>query len=352
MNPLVPSPDLLPVSRAMLEALLLLTFPLHLLFMNALLASVLLALWGHYRSAEPAAQRLSYRLAQLLPLLIAFTINFGIPPLLFIQVLYGNFVYASSIVMGVVWLSVIPLLLTLYYVAYVYDFNFWRLGRKAALLLAAVGLLVLAVAFVFSNNMTLMLKPEHWRAYFAADGGWFLNLAEPTLWPRYLHMLIGASGVGALLVALLVGLWRRQDPAVAELARRWALRLFLVILGLQIVVGSWFLLALPADVLLLFLGRNSLASLTFVLALVLVALLLYLSLRERFGLVAAGAVLLLYLMSFLRAFVREGYLAKTFVELVEQSPQDLTPLLLFVVTLVIGVALVAWMVRAALACRE
>lgn len=78
----------------------------------------------------------------------------------------------------------------------------------------------------------------------------------------------------------------------------------------------------------------------------------YLSLRERFGLVAAGAVLLLYLMSFLRAFVREGYLAKTFVELVEQSPQDLTPLLLFVVTLVIGVALVAWMVRAALACRE
>ncbi len=47
----------------------------------------------------------------MLPLVIAFAVNFGVAPLLFLQVLYGHFIYTSSILMGIFWISIIPALI-------------------------------------------------------------------------------------------------------------------------------------------------------------------------------------------------------------------------------------------------
>jgi len=114
MMSLVPTPEVLPIARGYFDLLLLLTFPLHLVLMNAMIGAMAIALWAHWRKT-PVSERLAYQLAKILPLLIAFTINFGVPPLLFAQVIFGHYLYSSSIIIGVFWLSVIPLLLIMYY---------------------------------------------------------------------------------------------------------------------------------------------------------------------------------------------------------------------------------------------
>nr|WP_320051090.1 hypothetical protein [uncultured Desulfuromonas sp.] len=351
MISLVPTPDALPMAAGYFELLLLLTFPLHLVFMNAMLGGTILAAWAHFKR-QPVHERLAYKIAQVLPLLIAFTINFGVPPLLFVQVVYGHLIYSSSVLMGVFWLSIIPVLLTVYYAAYIYDFKFWNFGRRGLPILIFAGILMLLIAFLFSNNMTLMLTPEVWSVYFKNSHGTFLNLAEPTLWPRYLHMLVGATAVGGLVIALLGRHWAKQDAEVGELAQRVGLKMFLIVTCVQILVGLWFLISLPADVMMLFMGRNLLATAVFLVALVAVGGAIFLALRRSLGWCGGIALLLLYLMSFMRDVVRTGYVDNLFVTQVVEAQRDYSPLLLFVVTLVIGLVLIFWMLKASFNAQE
>ncbi len=351
MNSLVPTPDALPMAAGYFELLLVLTFPLHLVFMNAMLGGTILAVWAHFKR-EPVHERLAYKIAQVLPLLIAFAINFGVPPLLFVQVVHGHLIYSSSVLMGIFWLSVIPILLIVYYSVYIYDFKFWSLGRRGLPILIFSGVLMLLIAFLFSNNMTLMLTPEVWDVYFKNSSGTFLNLAEPTLWPRYLHMLVGATAIGALIIALLGRLWIKQDAEVGALAQRVGLRVFLVVTCVQVLVGLWFLMALPADVMMMFMGRNFLATAVFLLAIASVVGVILLAVKRCLAWSGGVALLLLYLMSVMRAFVRSGYADNLFVTQIVEAQRDYSPLLLFVGTLVIGLVLIYWMLKVSFQTQE
>jgi hypothetical protein len=83
---LIPTADTLPVPWGWFQFLLLLTFLLHLLFMNAMLGSAIIGLVSELRKpSEPPP--LARDLAGSLPFLIAFAVNFGVAPLLFLQVL-------------------------------------------------------------------------------------------------------------------------------------------------------------------------------------------------------------------------------------------------------------------------
>lgn len=351
MISLVPTPDVLPMARGYFDVFLLLTFPLHLILMNAMIGTTVIALWAHWRK-DPVCERLAYQLAKTLPLLIALTINFGVAPLLFAQTLFGHYLYASSVLIGVFWLGIVPVLLLVYFGAYLYDFKFWSMGRRGIPVLLLSGVLMLCIGFVFSNNMTLMLDPEAWTAYFSHSGGAFLNLNEVTLIPRYSHMMIGACAVGGLVVACLSRLWLRKDADVAALGLTVGMRLFFFATCVQVVAGVWFLLALPADVMLLFMGRNMLASAVFIVALIVVVPVLIAAWKKRLVSCVWLTVVLIYLMSFMRAFVREGYLDRNFVPQLVAKNQDYSPLILFVVSLVIGLAMIAWMVKAAINSHE
>ena len=116
MNPLIPTPDTLPVSWGYFQSLLMLMFPLHLLLMNAMVGCAALSLYALMKGGE-TDKRVAHELAKALPFLIAFAINFGVAALLFLQVIYGNFFYASSVLMAVFWLSVPLILLVAYYAA-------------------------------------------------------------------------------------------------------------------------------------------------------------------------------------------------------------------------------------------
>jgi hypothetical protein len=321
----------------------MLTFALHLLLMNALVGSTGIALYAHLRGGEVHG-RLASGLSKALPILVAFTVNFGVAPLLFVQVLYGHLFYASSILMAVFWLAVIPLLIAAYYAAYLYGFRFGDLGKAGAALVGLALLLFLSIAFLYTNNMTLMLDPRRWQTYFANPRGTVLNLGDPALIPRYLHFMLGAAAIGGLFVALFGRVKEGKDKEVGELATRLGLRVFLAFTLAGTAAGFWFLASLPREVMLLFMGRSAVATGLFAAGLLLTVLVLLAAFQRKVLPAVVLTVILVYLMTFLRDFVRTGHLSPFFSpDQLKVAPQY-GPMVLFAVTLVAGLSVLAWMI--------
>jgi len=353
MNELIPAPDYLLVPPAYFKFFLMLLFPIHLLFMNAMFGSAAIAFYAHAKKGE-LQRKLAHELARILPILVALAVNFGVGSLLFLQVLYGQFFYTSSVLMGVFWLSIILLVMTVYYLLYIYDFRFigFRGGLAAetktppgrgVLVIASAVILLFAIPFLFTNNMTLMLRPEVWKGYFADPHGTILNLGDPSLIPRYLHMVIGALAVGSLFVAAFGRYLTKKDPALGEYATRIGLGAFAFFTFLQVVDGMVLLTFLPGKITSMFLGGSPVATGIFLGAFLLAMIVLSAGFRRNFA-VAAGAIIpLVYLMAFVRDHVRRGFLDPVFSVENMEVVSRYSSMYAFIAVLVAGAAVLAWL---------
>ena len=344
MNTLIPSPDTLPVAWGYFQLLLLLMFPIHLLFMNAMLGSTAISLYARLKGGEPH-ERLAHELAKVLPFLVAFTVNFGVATLLFLQVNFGNLFYTSSVLMAVYWLSVPFILIVAYYALYLYDFKFTVLGRKGIVFVALALAIFLVIPFIFTNNMTLMLDPRQWSAYFGHRGGTLLNGDIAVVVPRYLHFVNGGLAVGGLFVAAFGRLKEKRDPHLGELAVSLGMSLFTVLTLLQVMDGFWFLISLPLPVRLLFLGGDAKSTALLAAGLLLALLALGAGFTRKVFPGAALVLPLVYVMVFIRDALRTGYLKPFFTpDMLKVAPQY-SPLILFAVTLTCGIGTIVWMLR-------
>lgn len=158
MTGLIPVPDPLGLAVPVwiLLTLKVFGFFLHLLFMNLWVAGLPTALVLLRR--KPAVAE---RLFHALPFFMAFGINAGIVPLLFLQVLYPQFFYPATILQAWFWFAVIPLLLIAYYAVYMASFGKFRV---AAALTATV--LIYLIGLMFSSAMTLTANPQEWPKIF------------------------------------------------------------------------------------------------------------------------------------------------------------------------------------------
>lgn len=344
MNPavLIPTADTLTAGWGWFQFLLMLTFPLHLLAMNAMLGTALIAFVAHLLPGQQHRD-LAHELAKALPFLVAFTVNLGVAPLLFVNVIYGHLLYSSTVLMGLFWLAVIPIMILAYYMVYIYDFSFKKLGNLAMFLLLAALVLLMAVGFIFTNNMTMMISPASWERWFSVSNGSLLNLADPTLLARYLHMITGSLAVGGLCVALYAQVVLKRQPTVSEAGVRIGMQCFSWLTLLQLVVGTWFLMTLTPEVLKRFMGGDTLATIYFA-AGVLLALATLVTGFRRQVLATVWLILpLVYVMSFMRDSVRTGYLAPYFDMTKVPTNVQWSPLIFFLVTLVLGIGVVVWM---------
>ncbi|MFT5697411.1 MAG: hypothetical protein ACI8ZB_000259 [Desulforhopalus sp.] len=343
-NFIIPQADMIPVSWGWFQFLLLFTFPLHLLAMNAMLGGVAIGIVQHLRGGE-VQKKLAHRIAIALPLVIAFVVNFGVAPLLFLQVLYGQFVYSSTVLMGTFWILIIPILITGYYGAYLYDFKFKSLGMFGPVIAFVVFALLLVIGFLFSNNMLLMSLPERFADYFSVKNGTLLAYDHVTFWPRYLHMMCGALAVGGLFVVLLGRFRQHADPDLARHSERIGLTTFLVLTFVNIGFGVWYLVSLPKKQMMLFMGGNIGATVVLLVALLAVVGALVVAYKGRFWLTFFHAVLLVVLMTFLRSWLRSDYLSAYFTLDQLQLVPQYSPFIMFLVTLVGGIICIGWLLK-------
>jgi hypothetical protein len=136
---------------------------------------------------------------------MTYVINLGVPPLLFAQVLYGRAIYTSSVLIGAYWISVIPALILVYWLLYRFSAGL-EAGRKVWWMGLLAWIITGGIADVYTNNMTLMLRPEVWqRMYSASPLGTHLPAGDPTVLPRFLFMITGGFVAGGLWLIFLAG---------------------------------------------------------------------------------------------------------------------------------------------------
>ena len=351
---LIPTPDTIPAPWQVFEVLDIVTFVIHLLFMNVVVGGCIIAFFSGFKKANQAlTDSLHGVLVNKIPSTLALAVTFGVAPLLFIQVLYGQFIYSSSIIMAVYWILVIPLLILAYYGVYIHavKYNTARLISTATLVLSTVILVIIMMIFV--NNMTLMVQPEKWAGYFVHRSGTILNTADPTFFPRFLHFLTAAIAVAGLFAALTWYVRGKKDPSDAALVELAAektkngLNIFAIATSVQVVIGIWFLVALPREIMLGLMVGNRLYT-VFLLAGIAAGVAVMVT--AFLGKPVATGVLLVATVVFMainRANLRSLYLEKFFDPASLKLSPQYSLLTLFLLIFVIGLGAVAYMLKSA-----
>jgi hypothetical protein len=337
---LIPGPESLQVPSLVFKALLMLTFVLHIILMNmALGGSILNAAYRlRKKAASPAASGL--------PTTIALAVNLGIPPLLFVQVLFGQFFYTSSVLMASYWLAVVPLLILAYYAAYIMR----RKGRPGAgaAWSAVSAFLLLCIAFIYVNNMSLMLRYGSWPGYFADKRGLMLDLSDPSLFPRFLHFVVGALAVASLSWSAWAYFRELRGKGADDYAKRTGLKLFLIFTSIEMAVGLSWLGSLPKETMRLFMGGSAYATSLLALGVLMAIGLLAHAVMGRLKIAAILLVPTMTAMVLMRDVIRTSALSKVFSASTLKVEPQYGPLALFLAAFAVGIGVLAWMVRTGL----
>lgn len=341
---IIAAPDSIPVAWGWFQGLLTSTFFLHILFMDIMLGLAFIAFFSHFQNINDR-HPVNRDIAHNLPFTIAFTINFGIAPLLFLQILFGNFFYTSSLLMASFWLSLVIILIAAYFLAYIYKYKYDTLNDGKLLVSGGFILLMLWVAFIMCNNLTMMQMPQTWKRYFDSPTGFFLNMGDPSLIPRYLHFVFSAVAVGGLAIALFFHYKKNITETERKRWLQYGCKWFGYSTMINFVTGFWFLGMLPA-------AAHDVSSLngklfSFFLVSGTVAGVLSIINGLRYNVIKATYYTLaaIFAMVIMRDLLRASYLKQYF------SPDDLTvtsqysPMLLFFLILGGGIYLIIWMLK-------
>ena len=334
MSELIPATNQLGLAAPVwiLLALKVFGFFLHLLFMNLWVAGLPTALFL-LRSKPTVAERLFHAL----PFFMAFGINAGIVPLLFLQVLYPQFFYPATILQAWFWFAVIPLLLIAYYAMYLASFGKFRV---AAALVATIFIYI--IGLMFSSAMTLTANPQEWPEIFlgsqrggAVHGFYFYFSAEVLL--RFL-LVVGMS-FGTLAAYFAAGAeWFAGETEYRNDLRRLVLLYLLgaVIYGAAGAIYAGSILAILPRLWFGIAGVSLIAG-------VLLSVAYWKKPRQA---TATALIVAQLLVLAANAIVRQWV---QFTELLEwydphQAPMraEWGSLVFFIATLVIAVALIAW----------
>ncbi|WP_373498146.1 hypothetical protein [Desulfococcus sp.] len=346
MNPfdLIPTADPIPAPGVLFWVLLNVFFMIHILLVNIMVGTGVITLIAGLK--KDASESLGKDVAQKLPVVIALAINMGVAPLLFLQLLYGQFVYTSSTLMAVFWLSAVALLIIAYTNAYYYKsrFDALSIGSRRFFLGSAV-FLFLTIGFVLSNNMTLMINPSSWFRYFIRPDGFLLNLKDAVLLPRYLHFMTASLAVGGLFIAAVWTFKKKKGAMDADKNIRLGMQWFTGATLAQILVGFWFQMSLPKAVMALFMGDSNLHTAVFMIALALVIQTLYYGIRSQVWPSVASVTVLIAVMILMRDLVRTAYLKPYFSIRDLSVIQENGPMILFFMSLVLVSAAILWVLR-------
>lgn len=343
---LIPRPETIPAPWGIFEILNILTFLLHIILVNVVVGSAIIALMRKASSIS-LENSLYGPTAGNTPTMLALAINLGVAPLLFVQVVYGHFLYTSSVLMAVYWILVIPFLIVAYYGTYIFTKKIQSSPGLATVSLWVAVLIFLYIGFVYVNNMTLMVQPQNWTAYFENRGGTLLNVTGE-LWPRYLHFVVASIAIGGLASSLFWKFKKADDSSLQAKHIKSGLTIFAIATAVQIGIGFWWLIALPKPIMMNFMGQNMVMTILLVAGMLLAIGALVMGFLGKLWGTVGHLLATMIVMVLMRAMLRSSYLKEFFT----QSSLELKPqydvFALFLVIFIAGLGIVYWMVKSSL----
>jgi len=200
----------LPLPEWLLVFLLVVSFLVHILFINLMFGGTLLTLFfeilGYIKKNEEY-DKLSLEIAK------TTTVNkrMGVAPLLTINTLYTVYFYSANALTGLMWIMIIPLVTISFLLLYAHKYTYEILRNNKPLHISIVALaaaLFLFIPLIFLTNVNLMIQPEKWLMV----KGFLSALMLPNVWPRYFHFIFASLAVTGLFLFW----WFSRKPYLYE----------------------------------------------------------------------------------------------------------------------------------------
>lgn len=230
------------------------TWALHIAAVHVMLGASALTLWGAF-SKDDLKRRLAATMLNTAKVSVSIAIVIGVAPLLFVQVIYDPFWYASNVLSAWWVIGFIVILILGYLAMYVFYYANKDLTAKKGVtcpgsMVISIALL-LVVGFIMHVLTQQMLSPEKWVEWYAPNG--VINASgqkihDYNIWRFLFFISLSAPVTGAWLLAMrryLQGKEAGEDANYLALLGSLAQKLA-IIGGLVVVVfGALWMATLP-----------------------------------------------------------------------------------------------------------
>jgi len=235
-----------PAATVLYLVLYVLTWVIHVVFMNYVLAgSGYLAVVSLFTGGVHQRQRSPFALVlrDWMPFMISAAITAGVAPLLFVQILYKHRFYTANLLGSHRWMIILPILIVVFYLSYVLKSR--RIGTWPVLLRLAVGLVTflgfLFIAYSWTGNYLLSVQGiEHWNDVYTSSQAVYAGL---DLLPRFALWLISALPIMVLFVSWQLRYRQSYGDTDAMRDARRCSRLALAGLAATFLAVAWFVLS-------------------------------------------------------------------------------------------------------------
>lgn len=262
----------------MFKVLIVVSFILHILFVNLTVAGSVYALYMEFKGIWRKDKRwddLALEIATQVSIHKSIAVVLGVAPLLIISTIYTQFFFPSTLLIGKWWLLLIPLLIGAFLSLYVYKFT-WKVWQNRKGLHTSFGLfgsgLLLFVPLIFIVNVVSMLYPEMWQG----SKGFIQSLFYyPSIWQRYMHFLFASMALMGGYLYWWGNKHLKQDSQVIyQLAKDFGKRAAFLFTTVQMLFGPFVLFSLDPDIRDLYLGASAFHTAQLSAAILLVLLLI------------------------------------------------------------------------------
>jgi hypothetical protein len=255
----IPAPDVAPIPSPpeLFIFFIVFTFFVHILFMNLTLGGSILFVISKYFSKKEETKAIAKEIGSVNTFNISLTITTGVAPLLFYQVVYGQFFYSSSVLLGWKWLFVLVSIIVAYYFYYLYKMKpgYLKDGNDAGggfVFVSAI--LFLYVALMLTTNTVLSMSPEKWLDIYMKKTSAF---AITTVIPRVLHFIFAAIAFTGVFLMAYPKFRKSLSEEVKKEMYHFGKKSFVYATMIQIPVGILFLLTLKSESMGLVLGGST-----------------------------------------------------------------------------------------------
>ena len=256
---LIPAPDVSPIPSPpeLFIFFIMFTFFVHLLFMNLTLGGSILFVISKYFSKKEETKAIAREIGSVNTFNISLTITTGVAPLLFYQVIYGQFFYSSSVLLGWKWLFALVAIIVAYYFYYLYKMKpgYLKDGKDSGggfVFISAI--LFLFVALMLTTNTVLSLQPEKWLDIYLKKSSAF---SIGVVIPRVLHFIFAAIAFSGVFLMAYPKFRKSLDEKVKKEMYDFGKNSFVYATLIQIPVGILFLFSLKSEAMGLVIGGSS-----------------------------------------------------------------------------------------------
>ncbi|RZK76331.1 MAG: cytochrome C, partial [Pedobacter sp.] len=241
----------LPVPEPVLVVLLVVSFLVHIVFVNLMLGGSLLTLWCQLKGLKDKEyDELAHEIAKTITVNKSLAVVMGVAPLLSINTLYTMYFYTANSLTGLMWIAIIPLVTVAFLLTYLHKYTWHTFEHNKAIhitIIALACMIFLFIPLIFLTNINLMLFPEKW----GSIKGFMSALTLPNVFPRYLHFIFASLSVTGLFLFWYIGRKNYPFETIFKRLTRYEIKkkaysLVLAASVIQFLIGPIVLITLPS----------------------------------------------------------------------------------------------------------